>query len=78
MYEFLDYYSGKMVETLRTNQDSMVTSESAKNWTEKSPNSKLKNINFVLDDAKIQKIKEVKNLKDKIKRREYRSLQKIV
>jgi hypothetical protein len=67
-----------MVETLRTNQDSMITSESAKNWTEKSPNSKLNVINSILNDKRIQNIKKIKELKVKIKNREYRSLQKTV
>lgn len=67
-----------MVETLRNNRDSMITSEVAKNWTEKSPNSKLKTINSILNDSKILNINEIKNLKNKIKNCEYRSLQKIV
>jgi hypothetical protein len=67
-----------MVETLRNSRDSMITSEVAKNWTEESPNSRLKTINSILNESKIQKINEVKNLKNIIKNREYRSLQKMV
>ena len=67
-----------MVETLRNGRDSMITSEYAKNWTEKSQNSKLKTINSILNESKIQEINEVKNLKNIIKNREYRSLQKMI
>lgn len=67
-----------MVETYRNNTDSMSTSEYAKNWTETSPNSKLRDINNLLGNSKLQNINEVKNLKDKIKKREYRNFQKMV
>lgn len=67
-----------MVEAYRSKTDYMSTSETAKNWTETSVNSKLRNINKILSDSKLQNINEVKNLKDKIKNREYRNFQKMV
>ena len=67
-----------MVESLRRNTDSLVTSEYAKNWTESSPKSKLWNISVKLSNPKIQRLNEIKELKNKIKNREYRSFQKMV
>lgn len=65
-----------MVETYRNNADFMPTPESARNWTETSSNSKLIEINAVLNNSKLENIDEVKNLKDKIKNREYREFQR--
>ena len=65
-------------EVLRKNNDTLITSEYSKDWTEKSPNSKLNTINSILNDKRIQNINKIKELKVKIKNREYRSLQKTV
>ena len=65
-------------EVLRKSNDTLITSEYSKDWTEKSPNSKLNAINSILNDKRIQNIKKIKELKVKIKNREYRSLQKTV
>jgi hypothetical protein len=65
-------------EVLRKSNDTLITSEYSKDWTEKSPNSKLNTINSILNDKRIQNIKKIKELKVKIKNREYRSLQKTV
>ena len=65
-------------EVLKKSTEQLITSEYAKNWTEKSPNSKLNTINSILNYKRIQKIKKIKELKAKIKNREYRSLQKTV
>ena len=64
-----------MVEKLSNHPESghLITSETAKNWTEKSPKSRLKQINAKLDSAKS---KEAKDLKDLISKREYKDFQK--
>ena len=67
-----------MVEIQKEHQDSMITSEYSKNWTEKSPNSKLNSINSTLNDSKLSKINEIKNLKTQITNRNYREFQKLV
>ena len=67
-----------MVETLRQQKWELITSEYAKKWTEKSPNSKLKQINEVLSKPELKDIKEIWTLKTKISKREYRDLQKIL
>ena len=65
-----------MVERLTSNQDNLLTSEYAKRWTEKSQYSRLKDINTILNDDWIKKIKEIKTLRTKIANREYRDFQK--
>lgn len=67
-----------MVEIQKEHQDPMITSEYSKNWTEKSPNSKLNSINSTLNDSKLSKINEIKNLKTQITNRNYREFQKLV
>ncbi len=67
-----------MVENFKEKQDVISTSEYAKEWTENSPDSKLSNIRSILNNPKIQSIKEVQILKQEIKKRDYRSFQKIV
>lgn len=67
-----------MVEKLRSNQDVLTTSEYAKKWTEKSPYSKLNQINSILSDSKLKDIKEISALKTKISKGEYRDFQKSV
>lgn len=67
-----------MAEILKNHQDSMTTSEYAKNWTEKSPSSKLNAINWILWNPKISRITEVKNLKNLILKHNYREFQKSV
>jgi len=59
-------------------EESLITSEYAINWTEKSPNSKLKMINSILNNQKLSKIIEVRKLKDKIVNRKFRDFQKLV
>ena len=61
-----------MVETLRQQKWELSTSEYAKKWTEKSPNSKLEQINNILSNPKLKDIKEIWTLKTKIAKREYR------
>ena len=65
-----------MVEKLTLNQDHLVTMEYAKRWTEKSQYSRLKDINTVLNDEWIKRIKEIEVLRTKINDREYRDFQK--
>lgn len=67
-----------MIETLRQQKWELITSEYAKKWTETSSNSKLWNIKRILNEQWIQRIKEIKNLKEKIRNREYRDFQKII
>ena len=67
-----------MVETLRQQKWELSTSEYAKKWTEKSPNSKLEQINNILSNPKLKDIKEIWTLKTKIAKREYRDLQKML
>jgi hypothetical protein len=67
-----------MIETLRQQKWELITSEYAKKWTETSPNSKLWNIKMILNEQWIQRIKEIKILKEKIRNREYRDFQKII
>lgn len=69
---------GGSVENIKNRQDLLITSEYAKNRTEKSPNSKLKDILNILNNPKLQKVKEFKELKNKINNREYRTFQKII
>ena len=59
-------------------EESLITSEYAINWTEKSPNSKLKMISSILNNQKLSKIIEVRKLKDKIVNRKFRDFQKLV
>ena len=67
-----------MVETLRQQKWELSTSEYAKKWTEKSPNSKLEQINNILSNPKLKDIKEIWTLKTKIAKREYRDVQKML
>ena len=62
-----------MVETLKTNTDLLETSNTAKEWTEKSPSSKLKDIQNLLNNPKNEKEQELFNL---IEKREYKKFQK--
>ncbi len=61
-----------MVETLKTNTDLLETSNTAKEWTEKSPSSKLKDIQNLLNNPKNEKEQELSNL---IEKREYKKFQ---
>ncbi len=67
-----------MEEKLRSHEESMTTNEYSKNWTEKSPNSKLWEINKILNEQELQNINEIKELKNKIKNRDYREFQKAI
>ena len=68
----------KMNERLKYQQIEFKTSEVAKQWTEKSPNSKLSSFNKTLSNPKIKNIKEVSSIFNLIKSREYRQIQKVV
>lgn len=59
--------------TYHIESNHLATPESAKNWTEHSPKSKLNMINSKLNSAKSAEAKELKNL---IRKREYKDFQK--
>lgn len=62
-----------MVETLKTNSNLLETSNTAKEWTEQSQNSKLNNIKSLINNSNNE---NVKRLSDLIKKREYKKFQK--
>ncbi len=62
-----------MVENMRYDVDPEWTPQTARVWTETSPNSKLKDINDELNSLSWNKVDE---LKDLIKKREYKQFQK--
>jgi hypothetical protein len=66
-----------MVETYREHETELKTSEYSKEWTEKSPNSKLNTINRIFNNSKLDSIPEAKAMKDKLKNREYREVQRL-
>lgn len=61
------------LETSSKRSNVLQTSETAKNWTERSPKSRLRQINTKLNSAPWNEAKELRNL---INRREYRQFQK--
>ena len=66
-----------MIEIDRRYETELKTSEYSKEWTEKSPKSKLNNIKRIFNNSRLDSIKEAKAMKDKLARREYRELQRL-
>ena len=61
----------------RYETNNLMTSEYQKEWTEKSPKSKLNNIKRIFNNRKLDKIPEAKAMKDKLLNREYREVQRL-
>lgn len=66
-----------MVEKLKVSNETLSTPEYAKEWTEKSPNSKLNVIKRIFNNHKLDNIPEVKKIKDKLLNRDYREVQRL-
>jgi hypothetical protein len=66
-----------MIETKRGYETELSTSEYSKEWTEKSPKSKLNNIKRIFNNSRLNNIKEAKAMKDKLENREYREVQRL-
>jgi hypothetical protein len=67
-----------MVEIDRRHETTrLTTSEYQKEWTEKSPKSKLNNIKRIFNNRKLDNIPEAKAMKDKLLNREYREVQRL-
>ncbi|MBR6907136.1 hypothetical protein IKN40_01150 [bacterium] len=61
----------------RYETNNLMTSEFQKEWTEKSPKSKLNNIKRIFNNRKLDNIPEAKAMKDKLLNREYREVQRL-
>jgi hypothetical protein len=67
-----------MVEIDRRHETTqLTTSEYQKEWTEKSPKSKLNNIKRIFNNRRLDNIPEAKAMKDKLLNREYREVQRL-
>jgi hypothetical protein len=66
-----------MIEIDRWRSPELKTSEYAKEWTEKSPNSKLNIVKRIFNNRRLDNIPEAKKMKDKLQNRDYRELQRL-
>jgi hypothetical protein len=66
-----------MIEIDRRYETELKTSEYSKEWTEKSPKSKLNNIKRIFNNSRLDSIKEAKAMKDKLAKCEYREVQRL-
>ena len=61
----------------RYETNNLMTSEFQKEWTEKSPKSKLNSIKRIFNNRRLDNIPEAKAMKDKLLNREYREVQRL-
>jgi hypothetical protein len=66
-----------MIEIDKRYETSLTTSEYQKEWTEKSPKSKLNDIKRIFNNSKLNNIPEAKAIKNKLLNREYREVQRL-